>query len=174
MTTEQQKIKRDAWKDAGLCYDCGTPVATGHIKCQKCLDQTNKRGNLRRAKRQDAGLCIECGNHPAKNKSGSCEICTLKKAAKHHFGSVKHYKELMKLFLKQKGICVYTGIPLKLGENASLDHRIPRAKGGKDEIQNLQWIHKAVNTIKGDLDEAEFLAMFREFIEHCSHHLTIP
>ncbi len=45
--------------------------------------------------------------------------------------------------------CQYTGKLLKPGEG-SLDHVLPRSRGGKDEWGNLVWSDKAVNSKKGN------------------------
>src|SRR5438132_9893327 len=45
--------------------------------------------------------------------------------------------------------CQYTGQMLK-PEEGSLDHVVPRSRGGKDAWENLVWSSKAVNTRKGN------------------------
>jgi len=45
--------------------------------------------------------------------------------------------------------CQYTGKVLK-PEEGSLDHIVPRSRGGKDAWENLVWSSKAVNTKKGN------------------------
>ena len=45
--------------------------------------------------------------------------------------------------------CQYTGKVLK-PEEGSLDHVVPRSRGGKNAWENLVWSSKAVNTKKGN------------------------
>ena len=45
--------------------------------------------------------------------------------------------------------CQYTGKVLK-PEDGSLDHVVPRSRGGKDAWENLVWSSKAVNARKGN------------------------
>jgi 5-methylcytosine-specific restriction endonuclease McrA len=45
--------------------------------------------------------------------------------------------------------CQYTGVWLK-PEHGSLDHVVPRSRGGRDTWENLVWSSKAVNTRKGN------------------------
>jgi 5-methylcytosine-specific restriction endonuclease McrA len=45
--------------------------------------------------------------------------------------------------------CQYTGRLLR-PEEGSLDHVLPRSRGGKDEWENLVWSDKAVNARKGN------------------------
>ena len=46
--------------------------------------------------------------------------------------------------------CQYTGKLLKPDEG-SLDHVLPRSRGGKDAWENLVWLSKAVNTKKATM-----------------------
>jgi 5-methylcytosine-specific restriction endonuclease McrA len=45
--------------------------------------------------------------------------------------------------------CQYTGRPLRPDEG-SLDHVLPRSRGGQDTWENLVWASKDVNSKKGD------------------------
>ena len=45
--------------------------------------------------------------------------------------------------------CQYTGVLLK-PEEGSLDHVLPRSRGGRDTWENLVWASKAVNARKGN------------------------
>jgi len=45
--------------------------------------------------------------------------------------------------------CQYTGVLLE-PEEGSLDHVVPRSRGGRDTWENLVWSSKAVNTRKGN------------------------
>lgn len=45
--------------------------------------------------------------------------------------------------------CQYTGVPLT-NKTFSLDHVVPRSKGGKDTWENLVASHREVNSRKGD------------------------
>lgn len=172
MTVRATK-RRQGFKDTGLCQRCGkVPFATNKTMCRKCLDKYKEQSRKLATNRSNAGLCQICGEYPIRNASSICEICTLKVAAKNHLGSRKRYKELMTLFLKQNQRCPYTGMLLKIGTNTSLDHKIPKSKGGTNEIQNLQWVHIWVNKNKDNIDEEEFVPMFRSFIEQCHQYLN--
>jgi 5-methylcytosine-specific restriction endonuclease McrA len=45
--------------------------------------------------------------------------------------------------------CQYTGAALRPGEG-SVDHIVPRSRGGADSWENCVWTSKRVNTLKGD------------------------
>ena len=80
--------------------------------------------------------------------------------------------DLEKIFLRQKGRCVYTDLELKFSpvqsginhkrvfdQTASVD-RIDSTKGYHKN--NIQFVHKTVNVIKWDLDENEFLDLVQK------------
>lgn len=50
--------------------------------------------------------------------------------------------------------CRYTGVPLT-NKTASLDHYVPRVKGGRDSFENLYAAHKEVNGKKGCMTAKE-------------------
>lgn len=72
-------------------------------------------------------------------------------------------KDLYDKWIDQKGICIYSGLKLKLcnkdtkwsESTASID-RIDSSKGY--EKGNVQWVHKRINTMKNDMTELEFLS----------------
>lgn len=53
--------------------------------------------------------------------------------------------------------CHYSGLKITPGFSASVDHRIPQAKGGTHQLSNLVWCHKSINTLKSDSSEKEFI-----------------
>ena len=62
----------------------------------------------------------------------------------------KHPKLCAKTIRERDGNrCQYTGKVLK-PEEGSLDHVVPRSRGGKDAWENLVWSSKTVNTKKGN------------------------
>ena len=68
---------------------------------------------------------------------------------------------LRKIWMKQKGLCVYTGDVLVPGVNTALDHIMPRSRGGDESEENLQFIRSDVNRMKHNMTDAEFRAACR-------------
>ena len=64
------------------------------------------------------------------------------------------------LFGKQEGICAgcHVAFPFR---NMTIDHIVPQSKGGTDHIDNLQLLCGACNSLKGNRDQARFLADLR-------------
>jgi 5-methylcytosine-specific restriction endonuclease McrA len=58
------------------------------------------------------------------------------------------------IWIRDSGVDQYTGQPLTKQE-ATVDHVLPKAKGGRDVWENLVLTHKKINTSKGDRLNAE-------------------
>ena len=61
------------------------------------------------------------------------------------------------LFGIQEGICAGCKILFPF-RNFTIDHVVPRARGGTDHVDNLQLLCNACNSLKGTRTQAEFLA----------------
>lgn len=57
------------------------------------------------------------------------------------------------LFDLQKGICPLCKLPLNSTTRSTIDHILPRSKGGGNDISNKQLTHSLCNNIKGDSTE---------------------
>ena len=77
--------------------------------------------------------------------------------------------QLVELLSTQGGVCPYTKKKLTIGDNASLDHRVPVSKGGNNHLSNLQWVYLDdcldVNRMKLDLLESQFKEAVRILAE---------
>lgn len=157
-------LSRRQTKDRGICYRCGVNPLTTHTICDGCRIKHKADGDRRKDERVTKGICAECGKAPLSGNSRSCENCILKAMAKAHFKDVKKWNLLRQLF-DSNSTCPYSGIKLILGINASLDHKVPKSKGGNNDTANLQFIHLWCNTIKSDMDESIFLLELQQFAE---------
>jgi hypothetical protein len=88
-------------------------------------------------------------------------------------------EECWQLFLRQKGKCALSGLPITLARfkpkwrkgystiprlgSASLD-RIDSSKGYIKG--NIQWLHKRINIMKGNQSDNEFIEMCRHVVKH--------
>ncbi len=61
------------------------------------------------------------------------------------------------LFGVQEGICAGCKISFPF-RNFTIDHILPRARGGTDHVDNLQLLCNACNSVKGTKTQAEFMA----------------
>jgi 5-methylcytosine-specific restriction endonuclease McrA len=60
----------------------------------------------------------------------------------------------------QGGLCRYCRLKTPW-EAGTVDHRIPRARGGSDEMENLVFSCEPCNTEKGTMSEDEYVALRR-------------
>jgi 5-methylcytosine-specific restriction endonuclease McrA len=79
------------------------------------------------------------------------------KATKLRGEDAATFLALARLWKEQRGLCAITG--RRLDRTAEIDHRLPRARGGGDNIANLQWVTREANRAKRDLTDAEFVAL---------------
>ena len=154
--------------EQGICKRCKNPSLPGVKMCQVHAEANAKRGRKTRQCRKNSGDCYLCGKGPPIQGASICEKCWLEKAAKLHLGSYSRWHELKNLFDKQN-ICPYTGYQLLIGVNVSIDHIIPRAKGGLNEVDNLQYVYYGdvdINWMKGKLDDSEFKSIVLKIANH--------
>lgn len=85
--------------------------------------------------------------------------------------------DIWELYLKQRGICALSGLPIGFGERskhpstASLD-RIDSSKGYTKD--NIQWVHKRINFMKNDYIQSEFLALCKRVADFNLTSSTSP
>lgn len=133
------------------CKTCGGERDDRFKTCSSC----RSRIKLWRENHIANGGCNRCGQEPLKGLN-TCLTCYLKTTSQTVFGTVNKHKELLELFEQQKGFCPYSSKQLTLGVDTSLDHKIPKSKGGSDDLKNLQWTHRLVNEMKWNYEEQEF------------------
>ncbi len=165
---ERHRQKRQEREQAGLCTNCGmSPPVEGAKWCQACRDKGAVRHRSQSAHRLKHNLCYRCASPLGDTPSNYCESCVFKIIAVKNLGDASRADEIAELFDKQSRRCAYTGLPLTLGVDASVDHIIPRSKGGSDALQNLQWVHRQVNRWRSDMDDGDF----RQFLLQVSQSI---
>lgn len=145
-------------KQEGFCTTCGKCEArAGYCDCTICAARSSADNKKRRAKWIKKGLCSRCGGQGLAGNTIDCEICILKQLAVRLWKKRNHWLKLKQLFEEQQGICPYLKQVLTIGKNASIDHIMPKSKGGTHDMTNLQWVHCDVNIMKWNQTHEEFI-----------------
>ena len=85
-----------------------------------------------------------------------------KPPARSDLGTLLNYRtHKHTLFGEQEGVCrgCRNLFPFR---NFTIDHVVPRSKGGSDHVDNLQLLCGACNSIKGDRPQSYLLARLKE------------
>jgi hypothetical protein len=164
---EKQQSNWSRRADSNFCSRCGSEKNGTRKSCSSCLEKMRAQTKLRRDNLAAEDRCIRCGT-PKTGPSFFCDRHIFHQAARRWLGNSKHWHELASLFAKQGGRCVYTGELLVLGGNASLDHKVPRSRGGDNTIDNVQWVTLEVNRIKNDMTHHEFVGFCQLITERHS------
>lgn len=143
-----------------------------HARRKKALVQYNTK---RRAEKRQSGVCIRCNEPVLENSTSYC----LKHWAAVCMGhTCRHYNESFGILLIQKlkqqnYRCALTGETLIPSFNCSVDHIVPKSKGGAvADLDNIRWVTVDANRSKGHLSDEEFVAFCKRVIEHQSHDQT--
>ena len=155
-------------KEHNLCHDCGKGIDRPEFtRCSKCAERQHKSFAKMVTSRHENGLC-RCGNPATIGKV--CNDCWFKREAGWNTRSKHRWHDIKQLLEKQGYRCAYSGKHLTPGVNASLDHIIPVAKGGSNDITNLQWVDKHINTrMKFGMSHQEFMSLIHQIISYTGH-----
>jgi hypothetical protein len=171
---EQRKLAtekaREKWKAAGRCVNCGKPREDGNrfLKCGSC----RLKEKARRCNAISAGLCVDCRSRRPEAGKQKCTQCILSRkestkrtilrnrwnhVASYSTGRRINGNALRAIMETQQYRCKLCGTPLDINTNASPDHIQPLAKGGTNDIHNIQWLCWVCNMMKRDHLQNDFL-----------------
>ena len=150
--SERKKNLRKEWKTDGSekCHSCGRASETK--SCSICRERSKKykpRNRRIRIVKRVAGKCRHCSKQAMEKR---CKSCWTKDLLRKHNIDVNLWELFWKKLEDQNFKCFYTGIPIVPEINASLDHVIPKAKGGTNDFDNLVWCDRKINSFKNDND----------------------
>jgi hypothetical protein len=122
----------------------------------------------RRKKSRDSGKCTDCHGQRSLPHATKCRVCYLKRKATRHLGTASRWGELEALLLRQLSRCAYTGKPIDLGSNASIEHVEPasRSPGRASDIANIRWVAQEVNLAKRAMPLREFIEMCKAVLKN--------
>ena len=148
MTEKQLRHRR--WLAQGICPECGTnPLHHNRKRCAPCLQKSQVREKFK----------------------FSLKAATARKTGKSCYVQGYSPTWIQEVISKFNGRCAYTGWPIAIGENAAVDHNIPRSRIGSgwtsEQVlhpNNLVWCHQAVNTMKGNQTGPEFTLWMQQHL----------
>ena len=126
--------------------------------------EEKRRRQRQREKNIKIGFCVYCNNKAIPTLK-SCFSHWLREKSSFYLGTRTRWKELLDMLESQEYKCPFTGVLLVPGDNASIDHIIPKSKGGTNDIINLQWVDFKYNTIKNDMSNDEFMDYIKMLYE---------
>lgn len=115
------------------------------------------------------GVCVDCQSRRRLKTISRCKRCYFRAAARNNLGDVSLAPHLELLLKRQKNKCAYSDVKIKIGVNASVDHIKPRALGGRDSLDNVAWVDKHVNSLKGALTKAKFVRLCQRVIKRAGY-----
>ncbi len=128
--------------------------------CNICLAGKAEK----RATRVSSGSCIGSPACPEMVLFGT------KRCERHWWlrlaiGTERTADELREIWRSQGPVCPITGDNLILGLNVSLDHIIPKEKGGIDSVTNLRFVTVEANIMKWTMSDEDLLALCRKVVK---------
>jgi hypothetical protein len=147
-------------KHIGICWEC---------RCECGTVRVIRGCELRKGRK----ACNHCAGYTGYGDISGCYWSGVIKGAKYRsivFDIV--IKEAWEVFLKQSGKCALTGEPLCFVRNYSKDCKeqtasLDRIDSGIGYVKNnIQWVHKKINSIKLNCSQNEFINWCKKVAEH--------
>jgi predicted Rdx family selenoprotein len=154
----KKKIRQTA---TDICNYCFKPCK-GKV-CDICKEKQRIYRQKRRNTFITNGMCDICGSETINGKK--CHKHYLQVASKTAFGTTIHWEYLFELLKKQNFKCWYSGTPLSLGINTSIEHKNSLAKNSNAKIiDNVVWADLQINLCKRDLSASEFIELCKRVV----------
>lgn len=166
-----EKRCRSRKKSEGQCVTCGKKKDNSAFLCPECSKKASFRTANHQRNKIEQGLCRNCTKRRStedmpRTDGQMCLECRVKAVVRARVGTglVKsHFRELLQMLYDQNFRCFYTGDPIMPGEydelrSASIDHIVPMARGGSNDLSNLCWVSWMVNRMKTNMTHEEFVS----------------
>lgn len=150
-----------------LCTNCDRPRDQETKLCSACTSSATRASKEWRAKRRETGTqCMYC-IEPRWHASSSCRWHFVEKILNNFNIGPRYSGQVAEMLEASNFTCFYTGVPLVPGENASLDHVLPRSKYPHltDCLENLVWCDRTFNNLKTNYETAELMNACRELLK---------
>ena len=123
---------RKARVASGICRDCGGLIEGERrvTRCSVCMARYGGTSVVV-VRLATARRCVQCSSAKIITQEGKrtlCQPCFFKQAACRCMGSARFWKSLEVAWNAQRGVCPYTGLLIRLGVDASVDHIKPHSR----------------------------------------------
>lgn len=136
-------------------------------------------------KNKSQGSCHSCDEPPIEGTNSFCRKHWLMQAAwRAGIRQESAWQAVEAVLVAQQFKCAYTGRLLRIGVNASIDHKLSRSTHPEkiNSIENIEWVDSDVNLAKRAMTRAQFLAFCEEILRYSSkqqsqsqrHHQDAP
>jgi hypothetical protein len=147
-----RQTQRTRARKLGVCQSClKRPAVIQRKTCRDCLIKRN----IHEAFKFDRARKLE----NITQLRGTCYVDQFRPAVRREW--VNQIKN------KWTGYCYYSGLPIEIGSTAGLDHMLPVSRAaafGPAKVyhpDNLAWVDKRINRLKGDMTADEFYVWLR-------------
>ncbi len=173
-------VQRSSTSAAAIyCLTCRraghAPPRAGHgttrrwrtgCRCAPCCEakaRENRAYVERRGYRTEARTCDECSSEFETRKDRPTRFCSLTCANESRRGTVHSSRfrirdrDRLAIYVRDNWTCQICSEPVDLEADyltdwaPTLDHVVPRSKGGSDDPENLRTAHRWCNSVRGDL-----------------------
>ena len=160
--------------DCGWCGEAFVRRSARGLFCSLLCVQRDARG-VRRAQSELSSLvrdCVRCGaayQHPRAHRAHCSDLCReldRKDRGAELFRGWISKAERVAIYERDAYTCMLCNEPVDLSADPqrsdwspTLDHIIPRSKGGTHDADNLRTAHRWCNSIRGDRDDAELFEL---------------
>lgn len=147
------------WAEAGIdCVVCSKPTGQSDDGSRRyCSSACKAYWHFHGGQLPGPAACAHCGKVILeKSKSGRQRRADVKMCSRCKTGLRKHGLSVDQLATRDGAFCQLCDLPVDLTLRApnpgcpSVDHHIPRARGGTNDPKNLRLAHLICNVIKGD------------------------
>ena len=94
-----------------------------------------------------------------------CGNCYFKRTSFSNFGNHTFWREIKEMWYSKGGKCALSGINLTLGTDSELGHIKPLSRGGKNELDNVQWVFRVANRMKHNMTEEKLFSIIEKIYQ---------
>lgn len=161
------RMRRNGYREK-RCRECERAYARAQYDADPEKIRKRKRESMARRRAADIGAARAYGRAYHERVKDRRNAAVREMTATRIFWSRANRlkgitpRHLFALWKRQRGLCALTG--RKMGRDAQIDHILPKARGGTDEVANLQWVCAEANLAKRNLTDAEFHALCADVV----------